>query len=148
MPQLSRKFLDKATQERILSLFISSIVLSQTKEMAVRLVEDLFTPTEKVMLAKRFSIAFLLLEGYDYRTIASVLKVSTGTVGRVAAWLKSKGQGIKDIKEKIKQHESLNKLWNDLKEGVAEAFLMSPGMNWKTSRKIIRRIKEANQKPF
>lgn len=148
MTQVSRRLLSKKVEEKILSLFVSSIVLAQNQDIALSLVEDILTPTEKVMLSKRFSIAFMLLEGYDYDTIQNVLKVSSSTIGRVALWLKGKGRGVRIIREKIKKTESLKNLWEDIKEGIAEIFLLSPGMNWQKSRSLLNAAKRERKKPF
>lgn len=148
MTQVSRRILSKKVEERILSLFVSSIVLAQSKDIALSLVDDLLTPTEKVMLSKRFSIAFMLLEGYDYDTIQNVLKVSSSTIGRVALWMKGSGRGVRTIREKIKKTESLKSLWEDVKESIAEILLLSPGMNWRKSRNILYQAKKEREKPF
>lgn len=148
MTQVSRRVVSKKVEDRILSLFVSSIVLAQDKDTALYLVDDLLTPSEKVMLSKRFSIAFMLLEGYDYDTIQNVLKVSSSTIGRVALWMKGSGRGIRFIREKIKKTESLKNLWEDVKESIAEILLLSPGMNWRESRKILHQTKKEREKSF
>lgn len=148
MTQISRRILGKKVEERILSLFASSIVLAQNNEMALSWMEDLLTETERVMLSKRFSIAFMLLEGYDYDTIQDVLKVSSSTIGRVALWMKGSGKGVRTIREKIKKTESLKNLWEDVKESIAEILLLSPGMNWKTGRGILHETKQGREKPY
>lgn len=148
MTQVSRRILNKKVEERILSLFVSSIVLAQNKDIALSLVDDLLTPTEKVMLSKRFSIAFMLLEGYDYDTIQNVLKVSSSTIGRVALWMKGSGRGVRIIREKIKKTESLKNIWEDVKESIAEILLLSPGMDWSKSRSILHQAKKEREKPF
>lgn len=63
---------------------------------------DLFTPTERIMFAKRLAIAALLSQGLPYKVIADKLKVSTSTVARVNLWLKTSGVGYKRAVEKIK----------------------------------------------
>lgn len=148
MTQVSRRIVNKKVEERILNLFVSSIVLAQNKEVALSLIEDLLTPTERVMLSKRFSISFMLLEGYDYDTIQHVLKVSSSTIGRVALWMKGSGEGIRSIRNRIKTTESLKSLWDNVKESIAEILLLSPGMDWSKSRSILRQVKKEHQKAF
>lgn len=148
MAQVSKRLITKKTEERILNLFISAVVLVQTPKSAISLIDDLLTPTEKVMLSKRFSIAFMLLEGYDYDQIQTALKVSSATVGRVALWLKTKGGGVREIRDKIKRNESLKEIWEDIKDSFAELFLTSPGMNWKAGHQILRQRKYEREKPF
>ncbi len=148
MTQVSRRFVSKKTEERILNLFVSAVVLVQTPKSAVSLIDDLLTPTEKVMLSKRFSVAFMLLEGYDYDQIQTALKVSSATVGRVALWLKTKGAGIREIRGKIKTNESLKEVWEDIKDSFIELFATSYGTNWKVGRQILRERQQKRRKSF
>lgn len=148
MAQVSKRILRKEVEERITSLFISSITLSDTRNLSLSLINDLLTPTEKIMLAKRFSIAFLLIEGYDYSTIAHILKVSYATIGTVSNWLKIKGEGMRKITDKIKKSESVKKIWEDIEEGIADLFLSAPGMNWRNSKKVLWQMKQSREKPF
>lgn len=45
--------------------------------------ESLLTPTERIMLAKRLGILFLLKEDREETVIAETLKVTQGTVSRI-----------------------------------------------------------------
>lgn len=148
MTQVSKRWITKKTEERIMNLFISAVVLVQTPKSAVSFIDDLLTPTEKVMLSKRFSIAFMLLEGYDYDQVQSALKVSSATVGRVALWLKTKGTGVREIRGKIKKNESLKAVWDEIKDSFSELFLTSYGTNWKAGHQILRQRKYEREKPF
>lgn len=148
MTQVSRRLITRKTEERILNLFISAVVLVQNPKSAVSFIDDLLTPTEKVMLSKRFSIAFMLLEGYDYNQIQSALKVSSATVGRVALWLKTKGTGVREVRSKIKNNESLKAIWDDIKDSFSELFLTSYGTNWKAGNQLLRQRKFEREKPF
>lgn len=148
MSQISRRFLAKKVEERILNLFISAIMLVQTESSVVSFIDGILTPTEKVMLSKRFSIAFMLLEGYDYNQIQDALKVSSATVGRIAMWLKTRGRGVRDIRDKIKRNENLKDVWEDIKDSFAELFVTSPGTNWKVSRRILKQRKYEREKPY
>lgn len=148
MAQVSRRFLTPKVQERIISLFLSSIVLTGSQEAAASLVDDLLTPTEKIVLAKRLSVAIILLEGYDYDTIENTLKVSRPTIGNVSVWLKVKGDGVRAIVRKIKRNESLQKIWNDIKESVAEVLTTSHGYQSKEGRVLVKELNRSHQKPY
>lgn len=148
MTQVSKRILNKKIEERILNLFLSAFILTQTKQSAISFIDDLLTPSEKVMLSKRFSIAFLLLEGYGYDRIQAGLKVSSATIGRVAMWLKTKGGGIREIREKIKGNENLKNIWEDIKDSLVEIFVTSPGTNWKVGKQILRERKYSRKKSF
>lgn len=75
---------------------------------------DLLTKTERVMLAKRLSIALLLTKGYDYGSIKDILKVSSSTIGSIASWLDRSGEGYKLLLEKWLKEEKLKKFWEDI----------------------------------
>lgn len=75
---------------------------------------DLLTRTERVMLAKRLSIALLLTKGYDYQTIKDILKVSSSTIGSIASWLDRSGEGYKLLLEKWLKEEKMKKFWEDI----------------------------------
>jgi uncharacterized protein YerC len=44
---------------------------------------ELFTPTERIMLAKRLAIICMLGEGYTFDDIQETLRVSPSTIGRI-----------------------------------------------------------------
>ncbi|KKR34069.1 MAG: hypothetical protein UT63_C0007G0024 [Candidatus Gottesmanbacteria bacterium GW2011_GWC2_39_8] len=148
MPQISKRFIQAKAQEKILHLFISSIVECSNNQEALELVEDLLTPTEKVMIAKRFSIAYMLLSGYDYDSIGETLKVSRTTIGHVALWLKIRGSGMRKILAKIKSNESRNKILDDIKDSFEELLLSSRGQKWSNSKRILWERRRDRLKPF
>ena len=55
--------------------------------------ENLLTSTERVMIAKRLAVALLLLRGYEYRVICSLLKMSHVTVNHVKREIEKGGGG-------------------------------------------------------
>ena len=148
MPQVSRRILNQKTQDKIFSLFISSIIICNSKNLATSLVKDLFTPSERIMLSKRFSIAYMLNEKYDYDSICEILRVSRTTVGCVSNWLKEKGEGFRIVIKKIKNDEKMKQILNDLQYVFKELILTAPGQNWRESQKILRQERKAQGKPF
>lgn len=148
MPQVSRRYLNQKTQEKIFSLFISSIIMCNSKDMAVSLVEDLLTPTERIMLSKRFSIAYMLLEGYDYGSIIQVLKVSRTTIGHVSLWLKEKGEGLRQVIHKIKKNESTKETLQEIQDVFEELLPNVRGQNWSESKKWLWQRRRERVKPF
>ena len=148
MAQVSRRHLSPKAQQRIFELFLRSFVLCSDKSQAACFIEDLLTPTEKVMLSKRFSIAFMLLNGYDYTTIKNTLKVSSATVGTISVWLKEKGRGYRQIISKIKKDEKLQKIWQDNIDAVEDYLATVPGRDWSASQKRLWQKRREREKPF
>lgn len=148
MTQVSRRPLSPKVQERILNLFLNSFTLCSDKESASHFLEDLLTPTERMMLAKRLSIAFMLLQGYDYQTIKSTLKVSSPTVGKVSLWLKEKGEGYRRIINKIKKNERTKVIWDSIVDSIEDLFSTSPGRDWSGAKKKLWQHRRQRQKAF
>ena len=148
MSQVSKRFLNQKIQDRILTLFITCITLSSTNNETSSLIDDIFTPTEKIVLSKRFSVAFMLLEGYNYEIIRQTLKVSYSTIGNISLWLKTKGKGVRKIISKIKRHETLGDIWQQIQEGIVDIMISSPGTNWREGKKLKYQLKKNHSKPF
>lgn len=135
MTQVSKIYVNKKISDKIFFLFLSSIVLCSSNEEAEAFIKDLFTPTEKIMLSKRFSIAYMLIKGYDYDSIKDVLKVSSATISNVSLWLKKEGNGIRKIIDKIKTKESTKNILVEIQNTIEEMFASAPGKNWSQSKK-------------
>ncbi|OGG20048.1 hypothetical protein A3D03_03305 [Candidatus Gottesmanbacteria bacterium RIFCSPHIGHO2_02_FULL_40_13] len=148
MSQISRRFLQQKTEDRIITLFTDSILLCDTREKSVSFINDLLTPTEKVMLSKRFSIAFMLLEKYDYNTISQILKVSRATIGKVSNWLKEKGDGFREVVDRLKQKDFTREVISEIQDIIEEFIASTRGQNWSRSKKALWQSRHDKIKPF
>lgn len=148
MAQVSRRSLPVKTRERIFDLFLTSISLCSNKENAASLIEDLLTPTEKIMLSKRFCIAFMLVNGYSYGLIRETLRVSISTIGTVSLWLKQKGNGYRMVINMIKTREQTKKIWEEIVDGIEDYLSLVPGKNWHETRKQLWQHRRNREKPF
>src|SRR3989338_9895688 len=97
MTQVSKFPLEKQIEVQIQEMFSNAICFVNEKGDVEKLLDDILTPTERVMLAKRLGIAVLLEKGYDYREISEILKVSTTTITTVAKWKKMRGGGYRKV---------------------------------------------------
>jgi uncharacterized protein YerC len=61
-----------------------------SKEKSLNFIDELFTSSEKVMLAKRLAILVMLKEGLSQYAIWNTLNVSPATVTRISRLLKEK----------------------------------------------------------
>ncbi len=101
MTQVSRIPLSKDLENEMHSIF-RKVILSLDQEQDVAdFLDDILTPTEKIMLGKRLAIAILIEKGYDHRTIHSILHVSVTTVSSVHYWLKNRGTGYHKVISRI-----------------------------------------------
>lgn len=116
MAQVSRIPLKKALEERVFEVFYQSVAEAKSVNDVKLLLGDLLTPTEKVMLAKRLSIAILLIKEYDYRSIREILKVSPVTIGKVANWLKFKGEGYRRVANKLLKEDAWVAFFDEIQD--------------------------------
>ena len=148
MAQISKRFLHKKVEERILDLFWTSLSSLSTKQKVALFLDDLLTKTEKIMLSKRLAIAFMLMKGNDYPTINDRLKVSDPTIWNVKTSLSLKGKGYKMAIEQIMNKEKWEKFWQDLDNLFQEILPPRYGANWKEIRRKQWEKRRHQEKPF
>ena len=119
MAQVSRYPLSQKTYERIFEILFESILKIKNKEEAEEFLGEFLTPTEKIMLAKRISIAVLLTKDYDYRAIIKTLHVSFPTIAGVSASIKYAGGGYRKVVEKLLKEERVRDILLSVVEGIA-----------------------------
>ena len=68
--------------EKIFSVFYKVLGETDDKDEFSRILFDLLTPAERIMIIKRIAIIYLLLKEIDYRMICKALKVSNTTVNK------------------------------------------------------------------
>lgn len=149
MAQLSKRFLQKKVEERILDLFWTSLSSLSTKDKTSIFLDDLLTQTEKLMLSKRLAIAFMLIKGYDYEIINNILKVSDATIWKVKTNLSYRGKGYTTVIGEIMKKEKWGQFWEDLSNLFEE--ILPPGRygtDWKGSRHKQLEAKIKREKPF
>ncbi len=105
MTKVSKRFLNKELEKHIFELFIKTVVDLKNEADARSFLEDLLSPTEKIMLVKRLAIAVLLTKGYTYDEIDNTLKVSRSTIMNVSYWLKHGNTGYLKAVDRIMQQQ-------------------------------------------
>jgi Trp operon repressor len=135
MVRISKFKLRKDVLEKLSDLFFVVVGKKGKREEFRKVIIDLLSPAERIMIAKRIAIIYLLLKEIDYYNICNVLKVSPSTVAKFSL-LMEKSQGIvptfKNVLAKEEVREFLEEVFNTLfAPGV-------PGINWKAAweRKI------------
>lgn len=147
MTQVSKLPLRKEIEERVFEIFLTSLAKVQQKEDVESFIQDLLSPIEQMMLAKRLSIAYLLSKKYDQRSISRLLKVSLSTVNRVSLRLQLRGAGYKKVFEEISKEEKTNEFWQKLDDFINE-IVPPKGRNWSQLRRGRWEAKIARQRSF
>ena|SRR3989344_963250 len=105
MTQVSRFKLNRKIQEQIIRNLFISISKVNKEDISKLFLEDLLTRTEKIVLAKRLSIALLLESGKSYSEIKDIVKVSASTISSVNNKLNT-GQGYREVIKKLHSLET------------------------------------------
>jgi len=131
MAMISKNFLDKEMLEKLFNLFFEVIGKSKDKNEFKQITNDILSPTEKIMIAKRIAIIYLLNKKIDYKIICEVLKVSASTVFKFRFFLQKNSQTITVI-NKILRNEKITEF---LEEIVLTLYAPGiPGINWSQAR--------------
>src|SRR3989338_4997781 len=148
MSQVSKRIIDPRVLNSLEEMFLDSILSCSTLQTTRDYLNDILTPTEKIMLAKRLSIAYLLLKGHDYRTIRSIVKVSTPTIGVVSRILKLQGNGLRSILSQFHKKREIKKILTELCEAALIILESGKGGNWKHAGQIKYKRKLLNHQPL
>jgi uncharacterized protein YerC len=142
--QVSKRKLNPEIWERVFNLFLESFGgIKNKKEFAV-FIEDILSPTEKIMLAKRFAIAILIAKGNSYDSITDILKVTPSTVSRVTILLRY-GKGLNKSIEKALKKDKIRVLWKEIQDLIdtpTKGNLREYALRGKRRRQEIQRIKK------
>ena len=128
MAKLSKNPPKEKVADRAFQDLCIAISLLESKGEIEGFVFDLLTPTERQMLAKRFQIALMLLEGNDYRKIRDNLKVTDNTIARVSNWLKTGADTLTATAKKLLAKEKEIFKTEKTKKKYAPGDLVTPAI--------------------
>ncbi len=130
MTRISRLPVDEDVLEKLFSLFFEVIGKNKNEEEFQNIIHDLLSPAERIMIAKRVAIFYMLIKKLDYYNIAKSLKVSPSTIAKFNL-VKENSRGIVSALKGTVRNE---KIINFFEELVLE--LRRPGkygVNWKNA---------------
>lgn len=115
MTLVSKYKLRPEVWNKVFNLFTTSLSSIKNKNNFEVFLNDFLSPTEKIILAKRFAIAVLLAKGNKYEQIKSLLHVTSATISKVSMSLKYNDKGINEtIKVTLKKDVS-KIIWDEIK---------------------------------
>ncbi|MBI2640062.1 MAG: hypothetical protein HYW90_04220 [Candidatus Sungbacteria bacterium] len=97
MPKVSKNPLTAEMKRDVIGALTRTLTEINDREFLERFIDDLLTPTEKLMLGKRLMAAVLIQRGYGYGAICRVLKMSKATVWVIQRDLVKSGVGYKKV---------------------------------------------------
>lgn len=143
MVRNSRFVLSASLLEKLFDLFFEVVGNKSSKDEFKKIFVDLLTPAERIMLAKRVAIIYLLLKKIEYYNICDRLKVSPTTVAKYAL-LMEKSEGIVPTFKQIVKIDKINIFLEDIFNNIFAPGKI--GVNWKTAWE--NKIKLENKKTF
>lgn len=120
------------------------------KDDAQAIISDLLTPTERVMVVKRLAVAFLLTQGYQYREISKILRVSLPTISSVNMVLKYGKGGYSKAISRLLRDQKLTSLINNIAKAVVSmgAIGGKGSGGWRALKYEVKKKEFKNKKPF
>lgn len=138
MSQVSRRMLNKEVEERINELLSQAIHKLRSKEEISDFLEELLTPTEKLVLSKRLAIAVLLAKKYDYNAIKDLLKVTSATIARISYWMRYRGRSVRKVIDLIVADANWENFWNKVDYLIGRLMVLKKDRIGVKEEKILR----------
>ncbi len=147
MSRISKHPNEEIVENKVSNIFINSIKNINQTEDVVSFLNDLLSPQERVMLAKRIGVAYLLLNGnYTYDDIKKALRVSQGTIAKIHAVFALQGEGYRKTLGNMLRRKALKTVLAEAMEGLTP--LPSKGKNWGEWKKARRLAKRKREEPL
>ncbi|MFZ2025725.1 MAG: hypothetical protein WAV30_00365 [Microgenomates group bacterium] len=145
MVQLSKRMVKPEIMERILALLFDVIGKQNDRRQFMTILNGIFSPIEKIVIAKRIAIFLLLSKGIEWRIICDILKVSNASVSKCQMILLN-NEEVRKIIKVFMRNEAITLFFDE--------FLLAffgPGtayMNWKTGLKRKKEIERKKSQIF
>lgn len=91
MTRVSKRKMKDSDLRKIFDQFIEVVDLSKSKKDTRLFIKEFFSPTERIMFAKRLGVICMVMEKIPDRVIADTLSVSTSTIGRMIETIEKGG---------------------------------------------------------
>ncbi len=130
MVRISYLKIKRDDYEKIFSIFYKVLGETEDKNEFNKILFDLLTPAERIMLIKRIAIIYLLMKEIHYQTVCEVLKVSNTTVSKYKLLMERSEGIVPALKSMVKQE----KVWLFFEDIFSQIFYPGrPGINWKAA---------------
>lgn len=116
MPQVSKFMIRPEVWDRIFNMFLDTFLFAKDKNKLNGYVQSIFTPTERIMFAKRFAACVLLAKGHDYRSAARILRMSLTTISKMNFKIKYEGEGLMPIIEDTLREQAKSVFKEEIKD--------------------------------
>ena len=105
MPHVSKRKIDSKVEKQLHNCLIGIIRDIDNTSDTEKLLESILSETEKMMIAKRVAIAFLLKHNIESKIIGETLKITPETIFRHKLWFETHKEGFEIIFNKIEKYK-------------------------------------------
>lgn len=130
MPQISKIKLDKELELELFNQFWNSIGKINTYQKSTDSFSDILTPTEKIMIAKRFAAAILIKHGQSFTDIRNSIHLSYSAIGRISSWVNNARPETNKLLDSISKEKSLDSIFDKVDE-ILDKIPPRRGSDWK-----------------
>ena len=147
MPHVSISKLKPEIHDRLLDVLIEVITSTNKTKSGLLFTHHFLSPTEQTMLAKRLGIALLLKRGYTYDLIMEYLKVSKGTVAKVAEIISTNDSESQKILDKIIHNKEIEETLAKFEYHIRK-LIPPKGRNWTVWRSNLEKNNRISEEPL
>lgn len=103
MPHLSKRKIDPKIEEQIKNSFTFLIKDLNNVPDTEKFLSSILSETERIMIAKRITAAFLLKHNIASTTIGEILKLTPETIARQKLWIQTHQEGFDILFNKLEK---------------------------------------------
>jgi uncharacterized protein YerC len=132
MAKVSELPLREDVWERVFRLFVDTISGINNKKKLEDFINDFFSPTERIMFAKRLALMMLLAKNHNYQNIRNILKISPPTIAKMSLKVKYGGKGLHPVINDVFKKQISRILWKEIESIIdipTKSSLKSPERN-------------------
>lgn len=120
--QVSKDDLSKQVEKKIFKALYQSLLDLKNVDQMKKFLEDVLSETERVVIAKRLGIAWMLHQGKSYDAIKNSLKVSSATIANISVMVDNDNQGLKLALKSIEADEWATQVTGKITRSVKKAL--------------------------
>ncbi len=113
MVQISRRKLSDELLEKLFALLFEVVGKKGNKDEFDKIIRDVLSPVERIMIAKRIAVIYLLSKDISYTAICQVLKVSPATVAKFHFQME-RSDGVVSALKKILRNEKMARVLEEI----------------------------------
>lgn len=114
MTKVSKIPLRSDVWERIFDLFIGTLTDIKDKKKLEGFISDFFSPTERIVFAKRLALAVLLAKNHNYQSINKILRISPPTIAKMSLKVKYEGKGLSAVIDDVLKKQASQVIWKEI----------------------------------